>query len=72
MAPPTRGAIIPLMIGDEAKAMDVAQQLRKNGMFVPAVRYPTVARGQSRLRITLSAAHSAEQVAQLIQALDSI
>ena len=38
VAPPTRGAIIPFMIGDEAKAMDVAQKLRKNGMFVPAMR----------------------------------
>jgi len=71
VTPPTRGAIIPLMIGDEAKAMDVAQKLRKTGMFVPAVRYPTVGRGQARLRVTLSAAHTAEQVAQLVQALDS-
>jgi 8-amino-7-oxononanoate synthase len=70
-APPVRGAIIPLLIGNEAKAMEVAQKLRTLGMFVPAVRYPTVGRGQARLRVTLSAAHTAEQVAQLLEALDS-
>jgi 8-amino-7-oxononanoate synthase len=66
----TRGAIVPVMIGDEARAIEVAQQLRKRGIFVPAVRYPTVARGQARLRVTLSAAHSSEDVATLISALE--
>jgi 7-keto-8-aminopelargonate synthetase-like enzyme len=59
------------MIGDESKAMDVAQKLRKQGFFVPAIRFPTVGRGQARLRVTLSAAHSAEDVARLIDALDA-
>jgi 7-keto-8-aminopelargonate synthetase-like enzyme len=71
VAPSPRGAIIPVMIGDEAKAMEVAQKLRKMGIFVPAVRFPTVGRGQARLRITLSAAHTADQVEQLVQALDT-
>jgi 8-amino-7-oxononanoate synthase len=59
-----------VMIGDEARAIEVAQQLRKRGIFVPAVRYPTVARGQARLRVTLSAAHSSQDVATLISALE--
>jgi 8-amino-7-oxononanoate synthase len=70
-APEARGAIVPVMIGDESKAMDVAQKLRKQGFFVPAIRFPTVGRGQARLRVTLSAAHSAEDVARLIDALDA-
>ena len=67
----TRGAILPVMIGDEAKAMTVAQNLRKQGLFVPAIRFPTVGRGQARLRVTLSAAHSAADVAKLVDALDA-
>lgn len=71
LLPTTRGAILPVMIGDESKAVEVAQQLRKQGIFVPAIRYPTVARGQARLRVTLSAAHTADDVAKLIEALDA-
>jgi 8-amino-7-oxononanoate synthase len=71
LLPTTRGAILPVIIGDESKAVEVAQKLRKQGIFVPAIRYPTVARGQARLRVTLSAAHTAEDVAKLIEALDA-
>jgi 7-keto-8-aminopelargonate synthetase-like enzyme len=46
--------------------------LRELGIFVPAIRYPTVARGAARLRVTLTAAHSASEVTQLIQALAQI
>ena len=55
-------AIIPLLIGNEAKALEVAADLLEKNIFIPAVRYPTVARGQARLRLTLSAAHSPEQI----------
>ncbi len=65
-------AIIPIIVGDEAQAVAVAAQLRTQGLFVPAIRYPTVARGAARLRITLSAAHSAAEVATLIHALEPI
>jgi 7-keto-8-aminopelargonate synthetase-like enzyme len=71
VTPTTRGSIIPVMIGDESKAMNVAHDLRKHGIFVPAVRYPTVGRGQARLRITLSAVHSADDVAKLLEILSS-
>lgn len=69
--PTARGAIVPVIIGDEAKAVEVAHRLRSQGIFVPAVRFPTVARGQARLRITLSAAHSADDIAKLIEAIDA-
>ena len=62
-------AIIPLIIGDENKAVAAATQLRGQGLFVPAIRYPTVARGAARLRVTLTAAHTATDVATLASAL---
>ena len=65
-------AIIPLILGDEARANAVAADLRGRGIFVPAIRYPTVARGAARLRITLSAAHTAEDLAALAGALNAI
>ncbi|MBU6411607.1 MAG: aminotransferase class I/II-fold pyridoxal phosphate-dependent enzyme, partial [Verrucomicrobia bacterium] len=65
-------AILPLILGDEAKALDAAAKLRERNIFVPAIRYPTVARGAARLRVTLTAAHSAEDVSQLIAALKTL
>ena len=62
-------AILPLILGDEATAMAASATLRDAGLMVPAIRYPTVARGSARLRITLSAAHQPEQVTRLIQQL---
>jgi 7-keto-8-aminopelargonate synthetase-like enzyme len=62
-------AIQPVMVGGEALAMKIAQGLIKAGYFVPAIRYPTVARGGARLRVTFSARHSGSDVEQLAQAL---
>jgi 7-keto-8-aminopelargonate synthetase-like enzyme len=60
------------MIGDEKAAVAAATQLRAQNFFIPAVRYPTVARSEARLRITLSAAHSEADVATLIKALSGL
>jgi 7-keto-8-aminopelargonate synthetase-like enzyme len=65
-------AIVPFIIGDETAAVTAAKQLREQNLFVPAIRYPTVARGSARLRITLSAAHSRADVAALIDALSTL
>jgi 8-amino-7-oxononanoate synthase len=65
-------AIIPFILGDEARAVAAAAQLREQNIFVPAIRYPTVARGAARLRITLTAAHSTDDVATLVRALEPI
>jgi 7-keto-8-aminopelargonate synthetase-like enzyme len=65
-------AIIPWMIGDEQRALDLARALRQEGLFVPALRYPMVAKGAARLRITVSAAHSALQIASLGDAIRRI
>jgi len=63
------GAIIPILIGDETKAVEAAAALREQGIFVPAIRYPTVARGAARLRVTLTATHTAEDIRRLGEAL---
>jgi len=57
-------AIIPVIIGNETKAMDTAAALLEQNIYVPAIRYPTVARNQARLRVTLTAAHGKEDVAK--------
>jgi len=65
-------AIIPLIIGDENQALAAAAKLREQNIFVPAIRYPTVARGAARLRITLTAEHSANDVVTLTDTLKQI
>jgi 7-keto-8-aminopelargonate synthetase-like enzyme len=62
-------AILPWMVGDETAAVEKSAQLREQGLMIPAIRYPTVARGKARLRITLSAAHEPAQVERLVAAL---
>ncbi|CAA0094421.1 8-amino-7-oxononanoate synthase [Zhongshania aliphaticivorans] len=67
---PSNTAIQPLLVGDEALAMTISANLDMEGVLVSAIRPPTVAIGQSRLRITLTAAHSADDIATLLAALD--
>lgn len=55
-------AIVPIVIGDEAKAMQVSAKLQEQGILIPAIRYPTVAKGQARLRASLMATHTQEQL----------
>src|SRR5580704_855511 len=59
------GPILPLVIGDEQETLGLAESLLKNGFLVPAIRFPTVARGSARLRIALSASHTPEQIQSL-------
>lgn len=63
--------IQPLILGEEAAALQASEALRTRGYLVGAIRPPTVAPGTARLRITLSAAHSAAQVDGLVAALES-
>ena len=55
-------AIVPIVIGDEAKAMQISAKLQEQGILIPAIRYPTVAKGQARLRASLMATHTQEQL----------
>jgi 8-amino-7-oxononanoate synthase len=67
--PPVRSAILPLIVGAEDGAVALAAALREQGLFVPAIRHPTVARGESRLRLAVTSAHSREDVVSLENAL---
>jgi len=65
-------AIQPLVIGSNAETLAVSEALRERGIWVPAIRPPTVPKGQARLRISLSAAHQVADVEQLAAALNEI
>lgn len=64
--------IIPFVCGEEQRALDAATALLDDGLLVPAIRPPTVPAGTSRLRVTVSAAHTDAQVDHLLRALTSI
>ncbi len=66
---PSRTAIQSIVIGESAAALALAQKLWDAGIWVPAIRPPTVPRGTARLRVSLCAAHGEDDVARLIAAL---
>tara|TARA_R110001592_G_scaffold298362_1_gene569038 strand:- start:34931 stop:36106 length:1176 start_codon:yes stop_codon:yes gene_type:complete len=61
--------IQPIVVGSSARAMAISAALRDQGILVTAIRPPTVPQGTARLRVTLCAGHSEDDVAQLINAL---
>jgi 8-amino-7-oxononanoate synthase len=66
---PSPTAIQPVIIGDNHEALRVAGALYERGLWVPAIRPPTVPKGSARLRVSLTAAHSEAQVKKLVDAL---
>lgn len=64
--------IQPIMIGDTDKAMAMSAALREKGLFITAIRPPTVPVGSARLRVTLSASHTDVQVDRLLDALGQV
>ncbi|MGH2698698.1 MAG: aminotransferase class I/II-fold pyridoxal phosphate-dependent enzyme [Actinomycetota bacterium] len=72
VAPGHPSPIVPVVVGDEHEAMKASAALLERGMVVPAIRPPSVAPGTSRLRLTLSAAHTEQQVESLRVALDEV
>jgi 8-amino-7-oxononanoate synthase len=64
--------IIPILLGDEDRAVAASNALLARGLLVPAIRPPTVAPGTSRLRIALSAAHTDDDITRLLAALADI
>ncbi len=66
---PSLTAIQPLIVGDNQAALDLSAALRQRGLWVPAIRPPTVPKGTARLRISLSAAHRASDIDTLIHTL---
>lgn len=69
---PSDTPIQPLMIGSNQETVAAAEALRMQGILVPAIRPPTVPKGQARLRISLSAAHSKEDVRRLCAVLNDV
>ncbi|WP_198118505.1 8-amino-7-oxononanoate synthase [Massilia rhizosphaerae] len=70
--PASTTAIQPIVIGANDEAMAAASRLHEQGLWVPAIRPPTVPAGTARLRVTLSAAHTEQDVAQLTAALNQL
>ena len=64
-----QSAIVPVLVGSEESALRLSDQLRQNGFFGPAIRYPTVPRGEARLRLTITARHQPVEIDGLVQAL---
>jgi 8-amino-7-oxononanoate synthase len=58
-----------LIVADEHAALDLSTALQAEGFFVPAIRYPTVAKGATCLRITVTAAHGEHQIRSLAEAI---
>jgi 8-amino-7-oxononanoate synthase len=72
LQPNHSSAIVPIILGEDSAALDAAAQLKERGIYVPAIRPPTVPKGTSRLRVALSAAHTEISVQLLRDALDEI
>ena len=69
---PSQTAIQPLIVGDNETALALSRALWERGLWVAAIRPPTVPVGTARLRISLSAAHSQADVASLVDALKAL
>jgi len=69
---PKTSAIIPLILGPPERAADASERLLMHGYYVPAVRPPAVPAGTARLRITVSAAHTAAEIDGFLEALKDV
>lgn len=69
---PSVSPIIPYLVGDAAKSVEVSLALKDQGLLVPAIRYPTVPLGTARLRIALSAQHTSAHIQHLAHALNRL
>jgi len=69
---PSQTPIQPIMVGDAECALQISQALKAQGMLVTAIRPPTVPTGTARLRVTLSASHSEQQVTRLLDVLAGV
>ena len=69
---PSETPIQPLLVGGNKEVIALSDALRSRGILVPAIRPPTVPKGQARLRISLSAAHSKDDVRKLAETLNAL
>ena len=64
--------IIPFLTGEPQRTLQVSQHLKENGIFVPAIRPPTVPKGECRLRFSLSSEHSRDGIQTLLKSLGRV
>jgi glycine C-acetyltransferase len=64
--------IIPILVGDEKTAVSISNSLLKKGIFIQAIRFPTVRKGRAQLRISLTAVHDREQLDFALSSLEII
>ncbi len=69
---PSESPIIPILIGDAQKAVDVSKVLYKKGILIPAIRPPTVPARSSRLRMTVMSTHTREDMERLLDVLRDV
>jgi len=68
----TQTAIIPIIIGDADKTLQFSQQLLERGIYIPAIRPPTVPQGTSRLRLTLMATHCQDDLDYALEKIKEV
>jgi 8-amino-7-oxononanoate synthase len=68
----SQSQIIPLIIGDDEKAVRLSQYLREQGFWINAIRPPTVPSGTARLRLIINAAHTQEDCEKLLEVLKHV
>lgn len=64
--------ICPVMVGDARKAVQMAEEMGKRGIYVVAFSYPVVPQGLARIRVQLSAAHTSEQIIKTVDAFAEV
>lgn len=67
----TDSAIVPVVVGDERRALEISESLEREGFVVSAIRYPTVAKGAARLRFAVSSAHSEASLRAVASAMSA-
>ncbi len=70
--PEPESAIVPIIIGDAKKTLDIAKKLEEKSFLVGAIRYPTVEKNKARLRITFSSQHKKSDIKKLAETLQNI
>ena len=64
--------IIPIIVGEARQAVSISESLFQEGLFIQAIRPPTVPEGSSRLRVTITAAHTKEDLAWALEVLETV
>ena len=68
----TQSPILPIILHASQLAVDISSKLFERGIYVPAIRPPTVPKGTSRLRMTISSEHTSAQISKALEALESV